>query len=196
MQWRPTQKNFSALVVLTILTGLVAAVGYIAGNMVDRFAWLFQLICIGGIVVMLYLLVRYHMTWFVYSIRTKSDTTVPGIGAVLTQDYPMHITHLPMDMLDFAVVRGQGRKNGVLECLMGLEQLEDAVVIAEKADGTGTNLKEVRKQYPDLALYDYTLTFFRKEALLLLFRDGQKHTGILIEPGEDMQYYLLRLCRK
>ena len=196
MQWRPTQKNFSSLVVLMVLTGLIAAVGYIAGNVVDRFSWLFQLICIGGIVAMLYLLVRYHMTWFVYSIRTKSDTTVPGIGTVLTEEYPMHISHLPTEMLDFAVVRGEGRKNGVLECLMGLDQLVDAIPITEKSNGQGSDIKDVRRQYTDLALYDYTLTLFRKEALLLVFRDGQKHTGVLIEAGEDMQYYLCQLCRK
>ncbi len=196
MQWRPTQKNYPSLIVLMILTGLVSAVGYIAGNIIDRFGWLFQLICIGGIVAMLYLLMRYHMTWFVYSVRTKSDTTVPGIGTALAEEYPMHITHLPKEMLDFAVVRGQGSKNGVLECLMGLEALEDAVRITEKEDGAGKTLQEVRKKYPELALYDYTVTIFRKEALLLVFRDGQKYTGVLIEAGENMQYYLTGLCRK
>ncbi|MBQ7922276.1 MAG: hypothetical protein IJ325_06835 [Clostridia bacterium] len=193
MQWRPTQKNTSSLTVLMILTGLIAAVGYIAGNMADRFTWLFQLICIGGIVAMLYLLVRYHMTWFVYSIRTKSDKTVPGIGTVLTEDMPMHITHLPKDMLDFAVVRGQGRKNGVLECLLGLEQLVRAIPVSEKsADGT-VSLKDARKKYPGMALYDYTITLFRREALLLVFLDGERYVGILIEAGEDMQYYLTHL---
>ena len=193
MQWRPTQKNVSSLVVLMVLTSLLAAVGYIAGNRVDRFAWLFQLLCIGGIAAMLYLLIRYHMTWFVYSIRTKSDKTVPGIGAVLSEDLPMHITHLPKDMLDFAVVKGQGRRGGVLECLLGLEQFVRAIPITEKTADGGMPLKEARKQYPDMALYDYTITLFRKEALLLVFLDGEKYTGILIEPGEDMQYYLTHL---
>ena len=71
-----------------------------------------------------------HAKCYVANFRTSSTIPADRLPYALN-------THLPVDMLDFAVVRGQGRKNGVLECLMGLEQLEDAVVIAEKADGTG-----------------------------------------------------------
>jgi len=190
MQWCPKQKNSRSLAVLILLCGLIAAVGFVAGNSVQRFAWLFQMICIGGLTGMLYFLIRYRLTWFVYAIRTKSDTFTSDAGTVPAEQPSMHITHLPKDMLDFAVIKGQGQRSGVLECLMGLEYLIEVIPVSPKANTDRKTVDYGKKKYPALVLYDYTITLFWQEALLLIFLDGERHTGVLIEPGEDMRRYL------
>jgi len=49
MVYRPKDTGHTPEI-LSVLLLIMAAAGYIAGSMAERFAWLFQLICIGGVV--------------------------------------------------------------------------------------------------------------------------------------------------
>ena len=45
----------------------------------------------------------------------------------------------------------------------------------------------------DFTFYDYTLTMGLDPALELVFMDGTKYVGVIIEPGAEMRAYLFNL---
>ena len=192
--------NPSVPTMLSFLCLGVAMVGYIAGNMVNRFAWAFQLVCILGVVASLYLLLRWRMTWFVYAVRPRDDTTPVWNDAEPALAGGISLRYVPVDTLDFIVVKGQGAKNGVMECVLGLDELVRAEVVCRKdgEDVPAYDRKAILAEYPGAKLYEYIRTYRWERAVTAVFRDGSGYAVLLLDLPEDseMGRYLLAVGKR
>ena len=83
-----------------------------------------------------------------------------------------------------------------MECVLGVEQLVSVVPLRRrKADGVTKSA--LRDRYAakgqDYLYYDYTVTFLPDSALALVFIDGNRYVGVIIEPDERMKAYFTAL---
>ncbi len=207
MTHRPTP-NPAAPTMLSFLLLLLGIVGYIAGAAVQRFAWVFQLLCIIGVTASLYLLIRWRMTWFVFSVGPRDHRNVPtgwedaaaacpteGTGALAMAGNPYRF--LPMEQLDFLVVKGQGSRQGVMECVLGMDSLVQAWPVCRRASDEGElppyQPRQIRAQYPGVKLFEYTQTFQWDTAIVTVFRDGAGYAALLLDipPESPLGRFLL-----
>ena len=197
MTYRPSP-NPSAPTMLSFLWLGIAAVAYLAGNMAERFAWAFQLVCILGVVVSLYLLLRWRMTWFVYAVVPR------GEGMAWEEEPALAggglLRRMPPDGLDFVVVKGQGAKNGVMECVLGMDDLAEVWEVSRKAGNADETCpvysrKAILERYPGAKVYESIQTYGWERAVAAVFRDGQSYAVLLLDlPAESgMGRYLLGL---
>ncbi len=194
MTYRPSP-NPSVPTMLSFLCLGMGIVAYIAGAMTDRYAWAFQLACMVGVVASLYLLLRWRMTWFVYAIRFRNDTTPLWEGEPALAG-GMSLRYAPADTLDFIVVKGQGSRSGVMECVLGLDSLVQASVVSRKAaENTPVySRKAVLTQYPGAKVYEYIQTYRWEQAVLAVFRDGDGYAALLLDlPAESEMGRMLRI---
>ncbi|MBR4960324.1 MAG: hypothetical protein IKY52_05450 [Clostridia bacterium] len=173
----------------------VAMVGYIAGGMIQRFSWAFQLVCILSVVVSLYLLLRWRMTWFVYAVRPREDHTPVWEDAEPALAGGASLRYVPADRLDFIVVKGQGARNGVMECVLGMDDLVQASVVCRKNGGAHPKYdrKALLAEYPGAKVYEYIQTYRWEAAVTAIFRDGEGYAVLLLDLPEEseMGRYLL-----
>ena len=192
MTYRPNP-NPSAPIMLSFLWLGIAAAAYLAGGMIQRFAWAFQLVCILGVVVSLYLLLRWRMTWFVYAVVPRGEGMAWEEEPALAGGVPLR--YVPADKLDFIVVKGQGAKNGVMECVLGLDDLVHAEIVSRKNGGAHPKYdrKALLAEYPGAKMYEYIQTYGWERAVAAVFRDGQGYAVLLLDLPVDsgMGRYLL-----
>lgn len=191
MTYRPNP-NPSVPTMLSFLCLGIGIVGYIAGAMTERYAWIFQLVCLAGVVASLYLLLRWRMTWFVFAIRPKEDH-----GAVWEDEEPalaggLSLRYASADMLDFIVVKGQGSRGGVMECVLGLDSLVQASVVCRSGRNPEEDVpvysrKDILTQYPGAKVYEYIQTYRWGRAILAVFRDGNGYAALLLDLPEDTE---------
>ena len=207
MRCVPEQKNARGvrmiIAALLIGGGILYAVPHAAQAAGIRvISWLFDLLTVGFIVGAVFLLVRYQMTGFQYIIRTKREAEDSGLVTAYAESggsesglrARLNVTDLPPEMLDFVVIRSQGARPGVMECVLGLEQLTAAVPLRRrKEDGATKAMLRDRYAAEGYVSYDYTVTFRPDEALGLVFIDGNRYVGVVIEPDEAMRAYLTAL---
>lgn len=157
-------------------------------------AWLFDALTIACIVAAVFLLVRYQMTGFQYIIRLKTEAEDSGLVTAYATGARLNVADLPPEMLDFVVIRSQGARPGAMECVLGVEQLA-AVVPVRRRKEDGVTKAALRDRYAadGYVYYDYTVTFRPDEALGLVFIDGNRYVGIIIEPDEAMRTYFTEL---
>ena len=199
MRCVPEQKNARAvgMIIAALLLGggILYAVPHAAQAAGIRvISWLFDLLTIGCVVAAVFLLVRYRMTGFQYVVRTKAEAEDSGLLTAYAAGAELNVEKLPPEMLDFVVFRSQGARPGVMECMLGVEQLTAAVPLRrKKADGT--TKAELRDRYAEegYVSYDYTATFLADDALGLVFLDGNRYVGVIIEPDERMRAYFTSL---
>lgn len=187
MTYRPTPDT-SVPTMLSFLCLGMGIVAYIAGAMSDRFAWAFQLACMIGVVASLYLLLRWRMTWFVFALRLREDKTPVWEGEPALAG-GMSLRYAPADTLDFIVVKGQGSRDGAMECVLGLDVLVQAYAVSRKADGDVPvyDRKAIRAQYPGVKVYEYIQTYRWDRAVLAVFRDGDGYDALLLDLPEDCE---------
>jgi len=199
MTYRPNP-NPSVPTMLSFLWLGAALVSWLAGTAVQRFVWLFQLLTIAGVVVSLYLLLRWRMTWFVYAVRTREDRTPVWEDAEPALAGGASLRYVPADRLDFIVVKGQGAKNGVMECVLGLDELVQASVVCRKKDGAHPKYdrKALLAEYPGAKMYEYIQTYRWESAVTAVFRDGEGYAVLLLDLPEEseMGRYLLGIRKK
>ena len=205
MRCVPEQKNARGgrmiIAALLIGGGILYAIPHAAQAAGIRvISWLFDLLTVGCIVGAVFLLVRYQMTGFQYIIRTKREAEDSGLATAYAESgnaglrARLNVTDLPPEMLDFVVIRSQGARPGVMECVLGLEQLTAAVPLRRrKEDGVTKAMLRDRYAAEGYVSYDYTVTFRPDEALGLVFIDGNRYVGVVIEPDEAMRAYLTAL---
>lgn len=199
MTYKPIP-NTSVPTMLSFLCLGVAAVGYLAGAAADRFAWLFQTVTLAGVVTSLYLLLRWRMTWFVYAVRPKEDRTPVWNDAEPALAGGVSLRYVPADTLDFIVVKGQGARNGVMECVLGLDALVQVSVVCRK-DGDDCpryDRKKLMTEYPGAKVYEYIQTYRWEKAITAVFRDGSGYAVLLLDLPEEseMGRYLLGIGKK
>ena len=192
MTYRPSP-NSSIPTMLSFLCLGIGIVGYIAGSMTERYAWIFQLICLAGVVASLYLLLRWRMTWFVFAIRPKDDHSAVWEDAEPALAGGLSLRYAPADMLDFIVVKGQGSRGGVMECVLGLDSLVQASVVFRTdsrmpgEDVPVYSRKDILTQYPGAKVYEYIQTYRWEKAILAVFRDGDGYAALLLDLPEETE---------
>ena len=197
MTYRPSP-NTSVPTMLSFLCLGVGIVGYIAGAMTQRYAWIFQLICLAGVVASLYLLLRWRMTWFVFAIRPKEDHSAVWEDAEPALAGGLSLRYAPADTLDFIVVKGQGSRNGVMECVLGLDSLVQASVVCRKPenDVPAYSRKDILAQYPGVKVYEYIQTYRWDRAVLAVFRDGNGYAALLLDLPEETEMGRTLICKR
>ena len=160
--------------------------------------WLFQGLCMAGVVASLYLLTRWRMTWFVYGIRLRGDSTPFWEGEMPAYAGGNPTWYTPPERLDFLVIKGQGSRSGAMECLLGLDTLVEACPVSRKEDGSGREVYDRRdwqNRYPGAKVYTYLQTFGWQEAFAIVFRDGEDYAILLLDlpESDELARYLLSL---
>lgn len=200
MRCSPTQKNsrvWAIVAALLLFGGITYAVPiYCNANEIKIGGALFQFITVISIVIAVFVVVRYQMTHFTYIIRPRSDASdfddTDSAFAYAGVTAGSKISHLPPDMLDFAVNRSQGSRAGGAECVLSLS---DLVAVYSPAKNSRELKNAIRKRYiaDGYVYYDYTVTLGSNEVMPLVFIDGNRYVGIFIEPDDTMRDYFLSL---
>ena len=199
MRCVPEQKNARGvrMIIAALLLGggILYAVPHAAQAAGIRvISWLFDLLTIGCIVGAVFLLVRYQMTSFQYIIRTKREAEDSGLVTAYAENVRLNVVDLPPEMLDFVVIRSQGARPGAMECVLGLEQLTAAVPLRRnRKDGVTKTMLRDHYAAEGYVYYDYTVTLRPDDALGLVFVDGNRYVGVVIEPDEVMRAYFTQL---
>ncbi len=197
MKHTPKQQNpyVTAIVITLVAVGLGV---YMVPSLFPVRAVLFQLLSLICLVAAVFLLVRYKATAFFYAVRPRSqmqddleeETALAGGSPDVERMSPRH--------LDFVVSKKQGSRAENMECVLGLDCLVAAWDIAK--DGAfprcGDAVAKAREQYGKVDLYDYTVTMGLERSLLLLFRDGENHAAVRIEPDGAMRRYLMGVAER
>ncbi|MBQ8187826.1 MAG: hypothetical protein IJX93_04570 [Clostridia bacterium] len=197
MRCTPTQKNprvswiFAALLIVGGIAYGIPVVCEARGISVMPIPFTFTaFLCV---IAAVFVLVRYRMVTMVYLIRPRSDVGENGMETAFAGDFD--ISRMPPEHLDFIVIKGQGSRPGAMECMLSLGDLA-AVYRVTKSGGNGTVTRQaVREKYlaDGFVFYDYTLTLGLTEALELVFIDGNRYCGVIIEADEVMTRYLTEL---
>ena len=204
MRCVPEQKNARAVtrIIAALFAGSAVFYGIPIGARaagIRVYAWIFNLLTFACLIGAIFLLVRYRMTGFQYIVRTKRETEDSGLAEAYAGGARLNVKNLPPETLDFVVIRSQGARPGAMECVLGLEQLIAVTPVCRKPKGksakNGVTKAALRDRYAKegFIYYDYTLTFLWDEALALVFVDGNRTVGVVIEPDEVMRAYFTAL---
>ena len=191
---RRTRAVRSIFIALLIAGFLIYAVPPASGAMGIRVpAWPFTALAFICLIAAVYFLVRYEMTGFQYNIRPRTETDDTGVVTAYATGHPVIYGMLP-EQLDFAVLKSQGARPGAMECLLSLGDLV-AVHPLRRNRRDGLTKNDLRERYAadGYVWYDYTLTLGIDDALALVFVDGQRMIGVLIEADEQMRAYFTAL---
>ncbi len=206
MRCVPEQKNPRVTLVfaaLLIFGGITYMLPYICrANEVTISAFPFVMLSLTAIVAVVYIMIRYRMTSYKYIIRLRDDAGIgeeAGLGSVMVGS--LDITSCRREVLDFCVYRAQGTRLESLECLLSLGDLVEATRVIRRGKGQGkiptkNQVRQKHEAHGNFVFYDYTLTFGLEQALELVFIDGNRYVGVIIEADERMQSYLLSLTKK
>lgn len=203
MRYSPEQKNmrlvstvFASLLVFGGVTYAVPVVCQAKGVPVPM-PWLFSLLTLAAVVGALFFLIRYRMTGFIYIIQPRNgadadlsmETAYASVGDMLS---------VRPEWLDLVVMKSQGSRMPVTECVLSLGDLAAVIPVKRKSDGRSATVKSVRDKYrersaSDFVFYDYTMTFLWDDAVELVFIDGQRYVGVILEADDAMRRYFLQL---
>ena len=140
----------------------------------------FQLAGVVSAVAAIFLAVRYRFTRFTYSISLRE------IGAdeeaVEAWESEPDLTKIPPSLLDFTVVKSQGKRPGVAECILSLDDLKRVVRFTGKKKIAET----AKEEFGCKVLYDYTANLFPPMVTVLIFADRDKTIGVAVECDEQM----------
>lgn len=82
-------------------------------------------------------------------------------------------------------MKASGSRLAAIECLLSLSDLVFVTDVYRKGGDGRLTREDIRKKYSmrgDFTFYDYTLTMGLDPALELVFMDGTKYVGVIIEP--------------
>lgn len=202
MRYIPEPKNLRSVSIimacLLVFGGVCYAIPIVceAQSVPVSMPWLFTLLTLISVVAALFFLIRYRMTGFTYLIRPRTDIPDNGMETVFVGS--PDVTQIRPEWLDLVVLKSQGNKPGVMECVMSLGDLAAVIPVSCRAGGEKMTIKQVRDKYREddptgFIFYDYTLSFQFEEALELIFIDGNRYVGIILEVDGAMKHYLMNL---
>jgi len=189
----PKQQNERGVNLILACTLLSGGVCYAAPVFAERAGVTlpslpFSVATVIFIVAAVFVLVRYKMTGFRYSVVLKderdSDRDLALVSGI------SDTWKLPTEYLDFVVRRRQGARMEVMECVLGMSDLVDVVPLSKD----GESKKSVKNKYSldGFVFYDYTLTLGLLDPLELIFVDGNRYVGVIIEPDEQFRDYFMK----
>ena len=191
MRFSPSQKHVSLLITVYVILFIAGSAAYFfptilasLGRTVPPFPFTCgAVICF---IALIFLFLRYRMTGFEYVIRPRDDGYVPaGAEAEYASDGSAP--------LDFVVYKSMGARQGAMECVLSIGDFRELIEL-KKGERTKT---DVMKAFcsDGFTYYDYTLTFLPTEAVELIFADGEKFVGIIIEDGNEIADYFRKISK-
>ena len=201
MQYSPVQKNSRVVNAITVMAFMFGGIAYAIPSVCGAkgiplpMPWLFSLLTLGSVVTALYFIIRYKMTGFIYMIRPRNDSDDPMLEAAFAGG--ANVSRMPKDWVDFVAMKSQGSRAPVMECVLSFGDLAEIVPVTRKGGFTPSDCakKYRERSVSDFAFYDYTLTFRWENALELVFIDGQRYVGIIIEADEEFEAVLRSVGR-
>ena len=189
MRFVPTQKHGPRLVAACVLLLLIGTAAYSApivfaslGKSVPPFP--FTCVAVMCFIALIFLFLRYRATVFEYVICPRDDGYVPADAEFAYEDGTP---------LDFVVYKSIGARQGAMECRLSVSDFREAVPLKKG----GRTKRDVLKAFADegFTYYDYTLTFLPEETIELVFADGQKYVGIIIEDNNEIADYFRKISK-
>ena len=140
----------------------------------------FQLAGIVAGVAGIFLAVRYKFTRFTYSVTLRERGA--DEEAIEAWEDETDVTKIPPSLLDFTVVKSQGKRPGAAECILSLDDLKKVVRFTGKKKLSET----VKEEFGCSVLYDYTANIVPTMVTVLIFTEGDKTVAVAIECDEQM----------
>ena len=138
-----------------------------------------------------FLYARYIGTSFTYEIALRGYPPAED-GMEYAAASPANVAALPPHMLDFAVRKTQGRRS-VTDARLSLSELAYFDLYPRR----GGMEREVYKKYPQMKLYNYTVSMIPERAYIAVFVDVDgAAAGLILEPDAAMAAYLSRVAGK
>lgn len=145
---------------------------------------------------------RFLMTRFVYALRLSSDP-LPDDTGYAYEGAPGYILDTPVyrsDSLDLLILKKVGLGKEFTDFDMPVTSFVScAEVNIRSVFSRKSALTACEKEAPGLVperLYDYTTPFSSHSALLLVFNDGERRTGLLIDDGNQVAGYFRKRAGK
>ena len=183
MKYSPPLSGKSINVAIVILF-VVAVICFVIPGTAGSFGVIppavFQIAGIASAVTGIFLAVRYRFTRFTYSISLR-DVGADEEAVEAWESEP-DVTRIPPSLLDFTVVKSQGKRPGAAECILSLDDLKRVVRFTGKKKLAET----VKEEFGCAVLYDYTANLFPPMVTVLIFTEGDKTIGVAVECDEKM----------
>lgn len=203
MRHTPTQKNsqlVNAVMASLLIFGAVTYAIPIACEAMERsvpMPWIFTVLTLIAVVTAVFFLIRYRMTGFTYIVQPRNDVDA-DVSMETAYASEADVTRISPEWLDLVVMKSQGSRASVMEAVLSLGDLAAVIPIKRKAGGGCMTMKSVRDKYRersanDFVFYDYTLTFLWEDAVELVFIDGQRYVGVVLEADDTMRRYFMQL---
>lgn len=197
MKFAPQQKNSGVniiIVVLLIFGAIVYAVPPLAeANGISVIHLPFDVLVFAVIIAAVFIIVRYKMTSFEYIIRPRSSVSTE-IGMEEAFVSAVDLSRMPRDRLDLVVNKIQGTRAN-MECVLSLGDLAavEKVSLRGKNPDSLPTKNDIREKYAadGFVFYDYTVTLGLERALELVFVDGNRYAGVIIEADDEMSEFFL-----
>ena len=202
MRCTPKQQNQRVNLIIAVLL-VCGAVFYAIPPLaeqsgIDVIRLPFNIVTFAAVISAVFVIVRYKMTSFTYVVKMRSDIPddIDAELAFAGGAADIGISGVRPEFLDFVVSKAQGARPGNMECVLSMADL----VLAVEISRTGKNLdslpknEDVRQKYihDGFVFYDYTVTLWLERAIELVFVDGTRYVGIIIEPDEQMKEYFMK----
>ncbi len=189
MRYTPVQKNRWAIFISAVMFS-IGGIAHLLPSVLEAygisvFEPIYNLVAAFFVISGLYVILRHLMVSFTYIIGARGGSDCESSFAFADVAFA--------EYLDFAVVKMKQGRVGVTQCVFSLGELVAAIPL----DDRGTK-KRVRERYSDggFKFYDYTVTLGRADRIILVFTDGEGHTGVMIEPDRSMEEYLKSVANK
>ncbi len=128
----------------------------------------------------IYLVIRYKFTRFTYSIVLRA--TGGDEEAIRAWENETDVTNIPPSLLDFTVVKSQGKRPGTAECILCLDDLKKVV----RFTGKKKLAEATKNEFGSSLLYDYTANMFPPIVTVLIMSEGEKTIAVAVECDEKM----------
>ena len=142
------------------------------------------LIAVAGI----FILVRFRFVTFTYVLDIRSDGADHDAARAYAGEG--NVTRIPRDLLDFTVLKTQGKRQPLTECILGVDALEEV----KDRPGRRGIARDLRRVYGAIAYYDYTASPRPESVTVLVFSEPDKKIGIAIECDGNMRDALKSLA--
>ena len=189
MKFVPEQKNGSKLNFTCALILLIGCVLFFVPSVLSALeikfpAYPFTFTSVILFIAFMFLFIRYRMTSFEYIIKPRDDGFCSA-DAVYASDGSAP--------LDFVVYKSIGARQGAMECVLSVADFMEAIPLRKGERSKADVMKAFSKE--GFTYYDYTLTFMSREKLELIFLDGQKYVGIIIEDDNPIAEYFRKISK-
>ena len=188
MRYSPRAENRGAKALMLLLIALgILCFSFTIPQPAYRGLWTLSatILTVSGVFVW----ARYIGTSFTYEIALRGYPPAED-GMEFAAASPANVMALPPHMLDFTVRKTQGRRS-FTDARLGLSELAYFDLYPRR----GGKAREVHKKYPQMKLFNYTVSMIPERAYIAVFvdRDGDA-AGLILEPDAPMASYLSRIA--